>query len=62
MKSISMTADKIRENIDEARHLIEYAYSIHDVDRGLADWYKQMAQAHMSFNNMGHEVITRLIK
>ena len=61
MKMIKHLSDEIRHNIHEAREKINEAYKLKDKDRGVADWYKQMATAHLDFNTNGHACVTRLI-
>ena len=61
MKMIKHLSDEIRHNIHEAREKIGTAYQLKDKDRGVADWYKQMAIAHLDFNSTGHSCVTRLI-
>lgn len=61
MKMIKHLSDEIRHNIHEAREKISEAYKLKDKDRGVADWYKQMAAAHLDFNSTGHNCVTRLI-
>lgn len=62
MKLIKELSDKIRGNIHEAHKLIEEAYRLHDIDKGAADWYNEMAVAHMKFVTNGHSNVKRLIE
>ena len=62
MKMIKQISDAIRENIHEAREKIEMAYRLRDEDKNVADWYKEMAAAHIGFNGTGHNVVTKLIE
>lgn len=62
MKMIKLLSDEIRENIHEAREKIEEAYEYRDKDKAVADWYKDMASAHLKFNDAGHGIVTSLIK
>lgn len=52
---------EIRQNICEARKKICTAYKLRDKDKQAADWYKEMAAAHLAFNTNGHSNVTRLI-
>ena len=61
MRMIKHLSDEIRHNIHEAREKINEAYKLKDKDRGVADWYKQMASAHLEFNTVGHGNVVRLI-
>ena len=61
MRMIKKVSDAIRGNIREAREKIEMAYRMHDEDKGVADWYKDMAAAHLAFNDTGHKNVVRLI-
>lgn len=61
MRMIKQVSDAIRENIHEAHEKIEMAYRLYDTDKGVADWYKEMAAAHLAFNENGHKNVTRLI-
>jgi hypothetical protein len=58
---IKKVSDAIRHNIFEAKEKIEMAYRLHDEDRAVADWYKDMAAAHIGFNDKGHMVVVKLI-
>jgi hypothetical protein len=62
MRMIKKVSNAIRENIHEAREKIWMAYRLHDEDRAVADWYKDMAAAHIAFNDKGHSIVTRLIE
>ena len=61
MRMIKKLSHEIKGNIHEAREKIEIAYKLRETDRSAADWYKDMALAHMQFNNTGHTLVTRLI-
>ena len=37
-------------------------YRLHDEDKAVADWYKEMAAAHLAFNENGHKNVMRLIE
>ena len=62
MRMIKKVSDAIRENIHEAREKINMAYRLRDEDKAVADWYKEMAAAHIGFNSTGHNVVTKLIE
>lgn len=61
MKMIKMISEEIKGNICEAREKIGTAYKLRDKDKAAADWYKDMAAAHMAFNQAGHANVKRLI-
>lgn len=61
MKMIKMISEEIKGNICEAREKIGMAYKLRDKDNAAADWYKEMAAAHMAFNQAGHACVKRLI-
>jgi hypothetical protein len=61
MWMIKKVSDEIRGNIHEAREKINKAYKLRDENRSVAEWYKEMASAHIGFNSTGHSVVTRLI-
>ena len=61
MKMIKCLTTEIKQNIHEAREKICIAYRLREKDKAVADWYKEMAAAHMAFNNNGHTNVTRVI-
>ena len=61
MMSIKVMSDEIRHNIHEAREKISRAYKFRSTDKGMADWYVEMAAAHLRFNDTGHANVVRLI-
>lgn len=61
MKIIKELSDDIRHNIHEAREKIEDAYRLQGKDKLSADWYRDMAAAHLKFNEYGHSNVARLI-
>ena len=61
MQMIKLLSHDIRENIHEAREKIGEAYKLHDKDKATADWYRDMAAAHLRFNDAGHQNVARLI-
>lgn len=62
MRMIKKVSDAIRHNIFEAKEKIGMAYRLHDEDKAVADWWRDMAAAHMAFNDKGHAIVTRLIE
>jgi len=62
MRMIKKVSDEIRHNIFEAKDKIGMAYRLHDEDKAVADWYKEMAAAHLAFNENGHKNVMRLIE
>lgn len=62
MKLIKMLSEDIRHNIHEAREKMMTAYKLREEDKPVADWYKEMAEAHMKFNENGHANVKRLIE
>ena len=61
MKMIKMLSEEIKGNICEAREKIGMAYKLREMDKPLADWYKDMAAQHLAFNTAGHANVKRLI-
>ena len=61
MRMIKKLSHEIKGNIYGAKEKIETAYKLRDTDRAIADWYKDMALAHMQFNNTGHTLVSRQI-
>lgn len=62
MKIIKRVSDEIRGNIHEAREKINTAYLMRETDKAVADWYKDMAAAHLAFNTNGHNIVVKLIE
>lgn len=62
MRMIKKLSDDMWGNIHEAKDKIREAYKLRDADKGAADWYKEMAAAHMAFNTNGHANVKRLIE
>lgn len=64
MKMIKKISDDMWENIHEAKDKIKEAYKLRerDEDRSMADWYRDMAVAHLGFNATGHQIVTRMIR
>lgn len=61
MRMIKKVSDAIRENIHEAKDKIGMAYRLCEENKAVADWYKEMAAAHLAFNNDGHALVTSMI-
>ena len=61
MRMIKKLSEEIRGNINEARSKIGEAYKLRDKDKAAAEWYRDMAAAHLRFNEAGHQNVTRLI-
>ena len=62
MKMIKWASGVIAGNIDEASRYIKHAYAMHDACRMAADWCRDMAATHLSFNQNGHELVKKLIR
>lgn len=62
MKLIKRLSDDMRGNVREAKDKIKEAYRLREADKGAADWYKEMAEAHLRFNTNGHATVKRLIE
>lgn len=62
MRMIKKVSDAIRHNIFEAKEKIGMAYRLREEDKAVADWYKEMAAAHLAFNTTGHNVVAKLIE
>lgn len=61
MRMIKKLSDAIRENIHEARDKINMAYRLNDENKAAADWYRDMAAAHLNFNTDGHNIVSTMI-
>lgn len=61
MKIIKRLSTDIAGNIDEARDKIRTAYELKAEAPEAAAWYREMASAHLSFNQNGHNVVKKLI-
>lgn len=61
MRMIKQLCCEIKGNICEAKDKICTAYKLRDRDKAAADWYKDMAAAHLAFNQAGHANAKRLI-
>lgn len=62
MRMIKKVSNAMWENIHEARDKIGMAYRLHDEDKAVADWYRDMAAAHIAFNTSGHNIVHNLIE
>ncbi len=62
MRMIKQICCEIRGNICEARDKICIAYKLREKDKAAADWYKDMAAAHLAFNGAGHACVKRMIE
>lgn len=61
MRLIRQLTDDIRSNIDEAERHINAAYALIETNRQAADWYRDMATAHLGFNAAGHAAARKLV-
>ena len=61
MKMIKRLSHEIKHNIHEAREKIEEAYKLRDTDKSVADWYRDMAAAHMQLNGNGHNMVAKMV-
>ena len=61
MKIIKNLCGDIACNIREAREKILKAYEMRSEDMDLAIWQREMAAAHLAFNDKGHSIVTKII-
>lgn len=61
MKLIMKLSADIAGNIDEARDKIRTAYELKSQSPEAAAWYRDMASAHLGFNQTGHNAVKKLI-
>ncbi len=61
MKAINCAMAIIKGNLCEARKYIEDAYRYKDVDKPMADWFRDMAAGHMTFNQRGHQIVKAMV-
>lgn len=61
MKAIKCVYNEMAGNIEEAREKMRKAYELKDTHHTAAVWFAQMAEAHIKFNNEGHNVAEKLI-
>ena len=59
LETIKWTAERILDNISEAREYMCKANALYDSNRQAADWCKEMAQAHMQFNATGFTLLKK---
>lgn len=62
MKIIKRLSNDIACNIEEARDKIRTAYELKAEHPEAANWYREMAAAHIGFNQSGHATVKRLIE
>lgn len=62
MKIIKKLSKDIAGNIDEAKDKIKTAYELKAECPEAAAWYREMANAHISFNNNGHSTVKKIIE
>lgn len=62
MKLIKKLANDISGNIDEARDKIRTAYELKADAPEAAAWYREMASAHLGFNQNGHAAVKKIIE
>lgn len=61
MKMIKCISGNISCNIREAREKIMKAYELRNEDTDAAMWFREMAAAHLAFNDKGHVLVTKAI-
>ena len=61
MREIRDVVKTIEHNVHEAREKIEKAYSLMERNRPFADWQRDMAAQHLTFNGKGHEIVKKMI-
>ena len=61
MRAIKNVTRDIEGNIREAREKIAKAYQMMDSNRPYADWQKDMAMQHLTFNTKGYEIVKKMI-
>lgn len=62
MKMIKKLANDVTGNIDEARDKIRTAYELKADAPEAAAWYREMASAHLGFNQNGHAAVKKIIE
>lgn len=62
MKIIKRISNDIACNIEEARDKIRTAYELKAEHPEAANWYREMAAAHIGFNQSGHAAVKKLIE
>ena len=61
MRDIKHVVKDIEHNIREAREKITRAYNLMESNRPFADWQRDMAAQHLTFNGRGHEIVKKMI-
>lgn len=61
MKIIKRLFNDIACNIEEARDKIRTAYDLKAEHPETASWYREMAAAHIGFNQSGHAAVKKMI-
>ena len=61
MREIKHVVKDIEHNIREAREKITRAYNLMESNRPFADWQRDMAAQHLTFNGRGHEIVKKMI-
>lgn len=61
MRTIKVVVRDIEGNIREAREKIAKAYQMMESNRAYADWQRDMALQHLTFNSKGHEIVKKMI-
>lgn len=61
MREIKHVVKDIEHNIREAREKITRAYNLMESNRPYADWQRDMALQHLTFNSKGHELVKKMI-
>lgn len=59
---IKRTTKAIDRNVHEAENHIRKAHELRDTCRMTADWYKEMAQRHLEFNNQGRALYDKQMR
>lgn len=62
MMRIKLVNDEMYGNVAEAKEKIEKAYALKDSCPEAAEWFRDMADAHIRFNDEGHAVVERMIE
>ena len=62
MKIIKRLSNDIACNIEEARDKIRTAYDLKAEHPEAASWYREMAAAHIGFNQSGHAAVKKMIE
>ena len=61
MREIKHVVKDIEHNIREAREKITRVYNLMESNRPFADWQRDMAAQHLTFNGRGHEIVKKMI-